>query len=121
MLKSKKIAITGNLASGKSTVCQFFKEQGAYVVSSDEIVHQLLSPETNIGKKVIALLGKDIVVEDRLNREAIAKIVFRDRQLLLRLEELLHPEVQKEIEYYRRRKVAGRTADYSSETPSSGV
>ena len=46
MLKLKKIAVTGGLAAGKTTVCQLFKELGAYVVSADEIVHQLLSPDT---------------------------------------------------------------------------
>ena len=100
MLKSRKVAVTGTIASGKTTVCQLFKELGAYVVSADEIVHQLLSPDTDIGQKVIALLGKDIVINGKFSREAIAKKVFFDERLLLSLEELLHPEVQKEIEVH---------------------
>ncbi len=100
MLNSRKVAVTGTIASGKTTVCQFFRELGAYVVSADKIVHQLLSPDTDIGQKVIALLGEDIVVNGRFSREAIAKKVFCDEHLLLSLEELLHPEVQKEIEVH---------------------
>ena len=61
MLKLKKIAVTGGLAAGKTTVCQLFKELGAYVVSADEIVHQLLSPDTAVGQQVVSLLGSDIV------------------------------------------------------------
>ena len=61
MLKLKKIAVTGGLAAGKTTVCQIFKELGAYVVSADEIVHQLLSPDTAVGQQVVSLLGSDIV------------------------------------------------------------
>ncbi len=98
MLKFRKVAVTGTIASGKTTVCQLFKELGAYVVSADEIVHQLLSPDTDIGKKVITLLGKDVVINGRFSRKAIANKVFCDERLLLALEELLHPEVQKEIE-----------------------
>jgi dephospho-CoA kinase len=41
MLTLRKVAITGGLSSGKSTVCRFLAEEGAYVVSADEIVHSL--------------------------------------------------------------------------------
>ncbi len=53
MLKLRKVAVTGGLSCGKSSVCRIFKEFGAYVVSADEIVHQLLSPETDLGQEVI--------------------------------------------------------------------
>lgn len=98
MLKLKKVAVTGGIASGKSTVCRMFAELGAYVISADNIVHQLLDPTTDIGQQVIALLGNDIVVGDELNRERIAQKVFRDHSLLNKLERLLHPEVEKVIE-----------------------
>lgn len=98
MLKLRKIAVTGNIASGKTTVCMLFKELGAYTLSADEIVHQLLSPETDLGQKIISLLGADVIVKGELCREEIAKKVFLDKRLLYRLEELLHPEVQKKIE-----------------------
>ena len=57
MLILRKVAITGGLSCGKSSVCRIFKELGAYVVSADKIVHQLLSPDTNLGQKVIKLIG----------------------------------------------------------------
>lgn len=98
MLRLKKIAVTGGIASGKSTVCRIFAELGAYVISADNIVHQLLDPTTDTGQQVIALLGNDIVVGHELNRERIAQKVFRDPSLLNKLERLLHPEVEKVIE-----------------------
>lgn len=94
----KKIAITGGIASGKSTVCRFLKELGAHVIDADDIVHQLLSFHSPIGKKVVALLGDDIVVNGELSREAIARKVFSDSVLLQQLEQILHPEVQRFIE-----------------------
>jgi dephospho-CoA kinase len=97
-IKLKKIAVTGGIASGKSTVCQFFEQLGAFVVSADAIVHQLLVPTTQLGKEIIALLGADIVVDEKLSREKIAQKVFRNPPLLKKFEESIHPNVQKVIE-----------------------
>ena len=78
MLALKKIAVTGGLASGKSTVCALLKKRGAYVVSADEIVHRLLSPHTPLGRQVIKVLGSDIVSGNELDRKKIAQTcVFR--------------------------------------------
>lgn len=98
MLRLLKIAITGGLSSGKSTVSRFFKEFGAYVVSADEIVHRLLSQNTLIGHRVIELLGPEIIVDSQINRLQIAKIVFKNPDLLKALEQILHPAVKLEIE-----------------------
>lgn len=94
---SKKIAITGGIAAGKTTVCQLFEELGAYVVSADLIVHQLLVPSTQLGQKIIALLGEDIVDGNKLSPESIAQKVFGAPLLLRELEKYIHPEVQKVI------------------------
>jgi len=98
MLKLKKIAVTGGLATGKTTVCQLFKELGAYVVSADEIVHQLLSPSTSVGQQVIHLLGPEIIRDEKFDRKKIAQLVFSDPSLLCALEKELHPAVFTEIE-----------------------
>lgn len=98
MLKLKKVAVTGSVSSGKTTACHLFEELGAYVVSADAIVHQLLTPTTPVGQKVVDLLGKEIVADGKLNRKEIAARVFRDPSLLEELEKRIHPEVQKVIE-----------------------
>lgn len=97
MLKLRKVAVTGGLSCGKSSVCQLLKELGAYVISSDEVVHLLLSPETTVGQKVIELLGSDIVVKGRIDRAQIARKVFGNETLLRSLEDLLHPAVTAEV------------------------
>jgi dephospho-CoA kinase len=96
MLKVKKIAVTGGLSAGKTTVCQIFKELGAYIVSADEIVHQLLSPGTATAQQVADLIGSDSGSE--LNRKTIAAKVFAHPELLSALEKILHPAVFNEIE-----------------------
>ena len=98
MLKIKKIAVTGGLAAGKTTVCQIFKELGAYVVSADEIVHQLLSPGTAVGQQVVKLLGSDIMSGQDFDRRKIAAKVFSQPSLLRTLEAIIHPAVFNEVE-----------------------
>jgi dephospho-CoA kinase len=97
MLVLRKVAVTGGLSSGKSTVCRLFEEMGAYVVSSDLIVHQLLSPESHLGKQIIELLGNDVVKKGKFDRPQIAEKVFKDPLLLKQLEKILHPPVFAEM------------------------
>lgn len=97
MLSLRKIAVTGGLACGKSLVCRFFQELGAYVVSADEIVHQLLSPKTDLGQQVIRLIGTEIVIDDQIDRAQIAKKVFNQPKLLKSLEQITHPAVSNEL------------------------
>lgn len=98
MLKLRKIAITGGLAAGKTSVCQVLQSLGAHVISADAIVHRLFSHNSELYHKVIDLLGSDIVNKQRIDRAKVARIVFRDPVKLQQLEKLLHPAVRKEIE-----------------------
>lgn len=97
MLNLQKVAVTGGLSSGKSTVCQIFRGLGSYVISADAIVHQLLSPNTSLGQEVIKLLGVEIVINQTIDRKSIANKVFSNPQLLNQLEKLLHPAVLSEM------------------------
>lgn len=98
MLKLKKIAVTGGLSAGKTAVCQIFKELGAYIISADEIVHQLLSSRTPTAQQVILLLGSEILSGQTLDQSKIAAKVFTDPKLLTALEGILHPTVFDEID-----------------------
>jgi len=98
MLILKKVAITGGLSTGKSSVCKILQEKGAYVVSADDIVHQLLNPQTAIGRQIIELLGPGIVDGTQFDRKKIAKVVFENKKNLKILEQILHPAALQEIE-----------------------
>ncbi len=98
MLALKKVAVTGGLASGKSTVCRFLKDRGAYVRNADEIAHDLIAKRPDILKKLLLLFpGKEIITKGLPDRKKIANFVFKNPMLLERLENLLHPPVLEEL------------------------
>lgn len=98
MLKLKKIAITGGLASGKTTVCRFFQEFGAFVVNTDAIIHELLDYDVNLGQQIIRQFGSVILENGKISRKMIAEKAFKDPELLKALENILHPVVFHKIE-----------------------
>jgi dephospho-CoA kinase len=98
MLKLSKIAVTGNVASGKSSICRYFKQLGAFVVDADKIVHDLLSSKTSVGQTIIKFLGNDILDKGEISREKVADKVFSDIKKLKKLEAIIHPMVFEEIE-----------------------
>ena len=92
-----KVAVTGGLSSGKSTVCKIFKHLGAYTVSSDDIVHHLLKTDPVLQKKIVDLLGKDVLIQNQIDREKVASNVFSNPEKLKALEAIIHPAVLHEI------------------------
>jgi len=114
----KKGAVTGGLSCGKSTVCRFFREQGAYVVSADEIVHELLFENQEIIQKVTALLGTDIFTDNHIDRAKVAKKVFHQPLYLKSLEDILHWEVLLEIKnQYELKRQEGTIPLFIAEIP----
>ena len=82
-----KVAIVGNIASGKSTVENILQQKGFIVYDTDKIAHSILAKSD----KVLEFLGTN-------DRKELASIVFSDKKKLDILESIIHPEVKKEIE-----------------------
>jgi dephospho-CoA kinase len=97
-MRLARVAITGGVASGKSTLCRFLRDLGAYVVSADQIVHQLLLNDTSVQQSIVKLLGQEVFHQGQLSREKLAASVFKDRKKLEALEAILHPRVAEEID-----------------------
>lgn len=98
MLNLKKIAVTGGLSCGKSSVCRVLKELGAYVVIADEIIHKLLSSDISVAQEVVKLLGTEVLSDHQIIKSRVAQIVFSNPVLLEALENLLHPATYREID-----------------------
>jgi dephospho-CoA kinase len=96
------VAITGGIGAGKSTALESFRRHGAATVSSDEIVHHLLRSDPEVKRALTARLGDEILGPDGApDRERIALRVFKDREALDFLEQLLHPLVSREYLAWR--------------------
>ena len=89
-----KLGITGNIASGKTLVETFLKEEGILTIDSDEIVHDLLENDKDTIDKVIRLFYPlNIFENNKISRKKVSKIVFKDKTMLKELEQILHPKV----------------------------
>ncbi|MBA3366325.1 MAG: dephospho-CoA kinase [Actinobacteria bacterium] len=98
------VAITGGIGAGKSEALAAFHRQGAGVISSDEIVHQLLREDHQIRTALLERFGEAILDDaGQIDRQAIASVVFSDREALAWLEALLHPRVVAEYLAWRER------------------
>ncbi len=87
-----KVAITGNIASGKSTVEDFIKSQGFKTLCADKIVANLYK-----NKEILAQLKNTFGTSEK---KEIAQIVFNDKEKKLELEHIIHPYVKNEIEKF---------------------
>ena len=90
------IAVTGPFASGKSTFVRMLGDLGAETVSSDEIVHDLLSMDEGAIAAVVSRFGEEVRGERGIDRRLLAKQVFGDAGALRDLEDILHPLVRRE-------------------------
>jgi dephospho-CoA kinase len=91
------VAITGGIGAGKSEALRAFARHGAAVLSSDEVVHRLLRDDAEVRDAVVAELGPGVLdAEGRIDRAAVARLVFGKPERLAWLEGLLHPRVARE-------------------------
>jgi dephospho-CoA kinase len=92
--KPVAVAVTGGIGAGKSEALKAFARHGAAVISSDEIVHELLRSDPEVHAAVRARWGEAMLDPDgAVDRDAVAHVVFTDRGELQWLESLLHPRV----------------------------
>jgi dephospho-CoA kinase len=88
------VAITGGIGAGKTEALRSFARHGAATISSDDIVHQLLREDEEVRAALLDRFGTGILDDaGNVDRAAISRIVFADREALAWLEALLHPRV----------------------------
>jgi dephospho-CoA kinase len=92
--KGIRLGLTGGIGCGKSTVAGLFKEAGWSVISTDEVVRELLAGNEGVIKELRERWGAKVFdAEGRVQRGAVAELVFSNREELQWLENLLHPLV----------------------------
>ena len=92
------VALTGGIASGKSTVAQLFADHGAVVIKADDLARQVVAKGGRAHEAVVAHFGTKILTADgQVDRALLAQLVFSNPSELAALEEITHPAVQAEL------------------------
>ena len=89
-----KVALTGGIGSGKSTVADFLDELGAYVIDSDQLARDVVERGTSGYEAVLAAFGDGILTDGEIDRAKLAEIVFKDATARATLESIIHPLVR---------------------------
>jgi dephospho-CoA kinase len=89
-----KVALTGGIGSGKSTVADFLDELGAYVIDSDQLARDVVERGTPGYEAVLAAFGDGILTDGEIDRAKLAEIVFKDAAARATLESIIHPLVR---------------------------
>jgi dephospho-CoA kinase len=88
------VAVTGGIGAGKSAALSAFARHGAAVISSDEIVHELLREDAEVKAAIVERLGADVLdAQGEIDRPRVGDRVFGNPRELDWLEALLHPRV----------------------------
>ena len=85
-----KIAITGNIAAGKSQVEKILTDNGFLVFDTDKIAHEILN-------SLKEFYGYDVFTDGIIDRKKLGDLVFKNQDLMKKLENLIHPKVKERI------------------------
>ncbi len=91
------VGLTGGIGSGKTTVAGYFKELGVPIYNSDERAKTLMNSSKDLKEAIINLLGTNAYQDEKLNKTYIAKRVFSNKDLLQKLNDIVHPAVRNDF------------------------
>ena len=98
MKKKLKIAITGGIGSGKSSVSKIIESLGFPVIKADDVAKELMLKNGSIKKKIIKLFGKESFTEKGINTKYLADNVFSNKEKVGKINSIIHPAIIKKIE-----------------------
>ena len=90
------IGITGSIACGKSTVSDYLKEKGYTIIDADKLGHVALTSE-DVKRRLSETFGANILVNNEISREVLAKLVFGNDNNLKKLNNIIHPKIKELI------------------------
>ena len=101
------LGITGLIGSGKSEVCKLLRNYGFQIIELDKLAHQSYEVGTNIYQEIINFFGSEVLNSNlTINREKLGDIVFKDKDKLIFLQNLVWPkitiEVKKKLKTYKK-------------------
>ena len=91
------IGITGGIGSGKSTVAALLAKRGALIIDTDAIARHVVEPPSPVLDAITYEFGSDVLAANgKLDRAALARIIFADPRKRERLNQLTHPAIRAE-------------------------
>lgn len=87
------VGLTGGIGSGKTTIANFFKELGVPIYIADTEAKALMNRSKVIKRKLIALFGDNAYQNGKLNRDFLSKQIFNNKDLLQKMNTIVHPKV----------------------------
>lgn len=93
-----KFALCGNIASGKSTVQKLLENQGYRVLDTDKVAHELLT--VNNSELFLEFKKFDVFENVEFSREKLGKLVFTNKEIKQKLENILHPQIREKIKEF---------------------
>ena len=94
------IGITGGIGSGKSVVTKLLQAKfGAAVIDTDTIGHEVMEIGKHAYKEIVKVFGKVVLKPDKtIDRKTLGSIVFDNQELLIKLNGIIHPAVEEEVD-----------------------
>lgn len=94
------IGITGGIGSGKSVVTKLLQAKfGAAVIDTDTIGHEVMETGKHAYKEIVKVFGKVVLKPDKtIDRKTLGSIVFDNQELLIKLNGIIHPAVEEEVD-----------------------
>lgn len=98
----KVVGLTGGIGSGKTTVAGYFQKLGVPIYIADEKAREITDTSSTIRQGIIAAFGEELYSHGELDRKSLALIVFKDQEKLELLNGIIHPEVEKHFEAWKK-------------------
>ncbi|NOQ88007.1 MAG: dephospho-CoA kinase [Gammaproteobacteria bacterium] len=93
-----KVALTGGIGSGKTSISALFEKLNAPVIDTDVIAHRLVDNDPQVLQEITNTFGQDVLnLDGKLNRKKLAQIIFNVKQNKQLLENILHPKIRDEV------------------------
>jgi dephospho-CoA kinase len=97
------LGLTGGIATGKSTVSALFQQRGAVVIDADQVARQVVEPGEEGLARIVRQFGTQVMQPDqRLDRAALGRIIFKDAAARQKLNQLLHPLIRQAMQQQTR-------------------
>ena len=92
-----KVAITGGIGTGKTTISNMFADKGIPVFNSDEIAKEIMNTNSLLKNEIVTAFGDKIYDKNRLNKEYLSDAIFNNETLLKKINAIVHPYVADEF------------------------